>query len=387
MSNEVFANGMEVACQAADGKSVACFPDPCWSPPGPPAGPIVIPYPNTAYAKDLANASTTVFISGKPVAQKNKSCFKTSTGNEPATRAFPMGVITGTIQGKAYFASWSMDVKVEGLNVCRHLDLMTHNHGSVPGNTAAWVYVDQADVGRCEKGSGSHACCKDFRDVERACKPSKKEDERFKDARRDINRRRQKKGKPALEDKCLKARKCVLTSKNKRKEPAIDADAESSGKQTLGDLLGMDDSRGCCPGQTGHHLILDAWLQSGGQRGAGDLCNGSYDEGSAPTVCVEGATQNVGTHGTIHRNTTDIAKRKLGKRIPSCHGGFSMACAIDVAAEAHEKTFGNHCDSKCIKAQLEKYYGDKACKPRAVDQNGKPLVPGEVDVTTTGTID
>jgi len=78
--NEVFANGLEVACKVADGKSVACFPDPCWSPPGPLAGPVVIPYPNTAFAKDLANGSKTVFISGKPVAQKNKSYFKTSTG-------------------------------------------------------------------------------------------------------------------------------------------------------------------------------------------------------------------------------------------------------------------------------------------------------------------
>ena len=33
-----------------------------------------------------------------------------------------------TIKGKAYFTSWSANVKVEGLNVCRHIDQMTHNH-------------------------------------------------------------------------------------------------------------------------------------------------------------------------------------------------------------------------------------------------------------------
>ncbi|MDR0702910.1 MAG: DUF4150 domain-containing protein [Azoarcus sp.] len=30
--------------------------------------------------------------------------------------------------GKAYFTNWSPDVKIEGLNVCRHVDPMTHNH-------------------------------------------------------------------------------------------------------------------------------------------------------------------------------------------------------------------------------------------------------------------
>jgi len=165
--NEVFANGLEVACKVADGKSVACFPDPCWSPPSPPAGPIVIPYPNTAFAKDLANGSKTVFISGKPVAQKNKSYFKTSTGNEPATRKYGMGLITHTIKGKAYFTSWSMDVKVEGFNVCRHTDLMTHNHASTTGNTGPWFYVDT----RNEK----NACRDDKKRIDRECKPGKEE--------------------------------------------------------------------------------------------------------------------------------------------------------------------------------------------------------------------
>jgi hypothetical protein len=31
--------------------------------------------------------------------------------------------------GDAAFVDGSPDVKVEGLNVCRHTDLMTHNHG------------------------------------------------------------------------------------------------------------------------------------------------------------------------------------------------------------------------------------------------------------------
>jgi hypothetical protein len=69
-----------------------------------------------------------VFIKGTAVALKDVSYFSTSTGDEPATEAFQKGVATNVIKGKAYFTNWSSDVKVEGLNVCRHLDLMTHNH-------------------------------------------------------------------------------------------------------------------------------------------------------------------------------------------------------------------------------------------------------------------
>lgn len=158
MANEVFANGLEIACQAADGKSVACFPDVCFTPPSPPAGWIPIPYANTAYAKDTTNGSKTVFISGKPVMKKDLSYFKTSTGNEPA--AGPKGVMSHVKKGKAYFAGWSMNVKVEGQNVDRHTDLMTHNHGSSP-NTGPWFYADTAAT--------KSACAGTRNKAEKAC--------------------------------------------------------------------------------------------------------------------------------------------------------------------------------------------------------------------------
>jgi len=164
MANDVFANGLEIACKAADGKSIAAFPDPCWSPPTPTAGYIVIPYANTTFAKDTANASKTVFITNKPVMKKDVSYFKTSTGNEPATG--PKGVVTGVKKGKAYFVSWSMNVKVEGKNVDRHTDSMTHNHGSMAGNTGVWKYIDTA--------TRRNACKDDFKKVQKKCKPMKK---------------------------------------------------------------------------------------------------------------------------------------------------------------------------------------------------------------------
>lgn len=128
MDTRVYANDNEICSKSADGKVVANAPDVCWSPPGPSAGPVTLPYPNTATAPDLTNGSTSVFICGKEIALKDISCFATSTGNEAATEAFQKGVATHVIKGKAVFIDWSQNVKVEGLNVCRHLDPMTQNH-------------------------------------------------------------------------------------------------------------------------------------------------------------------------------------------------------------------------------------------------------------------
>jgi len=40
-----------------------------------------------------------------------------------------------------------MDVKVEGQNVVRHLDLTTHNHASDPGQTPPHPYLDSSAIG------------------------------------------------------------------------------------------------------------------------------------------------------------------------------------------------------------------------------------------------
>ena len=63
-------------------------------------------------------------ISGQEVMLKDQSIFKKSTGDEAATKSLGMGVVTHAIQGEASFVAWSMDVKIEGQNVDRHLDPM-----------------------------------------------------------------------------------------------------------------------------------------------------------------------------------------------------------------------------------------------------------------------
>lgn len=144
MTNEVYANCREVSCKQAAGKSICAFPDVCFTLPQSPVIPtgVPIPYPNTGMASDTTDGSTTVKISGEEVMLKNKSCFKKSTGDEPGNAPLK-GIVTHQITGKVYFTMWSMDVKIEGENVVRMMDLTTHNHAaSQPGNTPPWPYID-----------------------------------------------------------------------------------------------------------------------------------------------------------------------------------------------------------------------------------------------------
>lgn len=154
MSNEVYANNNEISCKAGAGKVIACFPDVCLSPPTPPAGPVPIPYPVSSFSSDATDGSKSVQINGKEIMLKDKSYFSKCTGDEAATKSLGMGVVSHNISGKVYYAAWSMDVKFEGMNVDRHLDLTTSNHMSPPGNTVTMVEVEgmsvPADVEPCK---------------------------------------------------------------------------------------------------------------------------------------------------------------------------------------------------------------------------------------------
>src|SRR5690242_9139259 len=101
MPRFVFANGNEIAAKSADGASIACQPDVCFSPGAPMPG-VPVPYPNSVFARDLDNLSRTVFIKGTGAALEDKSYFSTSYGDEPATPGMKKGIISGKIQGRAY---------------------------------------------------------------------------------------------------------------------------------------------------------------------------------------------------------------------------------------------------------------------------------------------
>jgi|CXWL01.1.fsa_nt_gi hypothetical protein len=162
MANNVFANGREISCKKADGKTICEFPDVCFTPPENPATPpgVPVPYPNTAFSKDTTEGSKSVKISGQEVMLKNVSYFKTSTGDEAGSAA-KKGIITSTNKGKAYFISWSMDVKYEGKNVVRHLDMTTNNHASpMATGSAPWPFADKQAV---SVGGVCHGVSKDLK--------------------------------------------------------------------------------------------------------------------------------------------------------------------------------------------------------------------------------
>jgi hypothetical protein len=128
VSKNVYANGREVSAGKDANRSLGAMPDVCLSPPSPPAGPIPIPYPNFSAASDTNDGTRTVKIGGEEVGIKDSSNYKKSDGDQAATRSFGMGVVTHTLEGKTVFSAWSFDVKFEGGNAVRQLDLTLHNN-------------------------------------------------------------------------------------------------------------------------------------------------------------------------------------------------------------------------------------------------------------------
>jgi hypothetical protein len=129
MSANVFANGREVSASKDDNQALAAMPDVCLSPPSPPAGPLPLPYPVFSKAADTAEGARSVKIRGDQVGIKSDSNYKQCKGDEAATRSFGMNVGSHCIQGKTIAQAWSFDVKFEGKNAIRLLDLTTSNNG------------------------------------------------------------------------------------------------------------------------------------------------------------------------------------------------------------------------------------------------------------------
>ena len=125
MACTVFANTRGLAHQGSGGRSPV-FPDVCLTPSG--GGPVPIPYPNVALSSDTAQGSKQVTCDGNPICLAD-STFAVSTGDEAGSAG---GVVSGVIKGKAEFVLYSFDVKVEGKNVPRALDLMLHNQKNTP---------------------------------------------------------------------------------------------------------------------------------------------------------------------------------------------------------------------------------------------------------------
>jgi hypothetical protein len=283
-------------------------------------------------ASDCTDGSSSVQISGQEVMLKNQSYFKTSTGDEAG--AAPMkGVITSTNTGKVYFNAWSMDVQVEGENVVRNLDLTTHNHASVPGNTPPWPYMDEIAAPGVTK-----ACEKDLQKEQDACK-GVAEPEPCKGVGMDKPPQTDRDITKPIADRmahlvvcndCLNARRCRLSPYGK------------NAKDDKGEKI----EKKCCPGQTPHHIVEKASFKGMG---------GGYDPDLAPCVCAEGVGHSMGgTHELMHvfQKASTLATLNASPSAPITYGQ-----ARDNGLNAFQQVFPDAgCDPDCIKKQLDSYH-------------------------------
>src|SRR6185312_16860891 len=151
MGVTVGVNGMSVVHADSSGISTA-MPDVCLTP-APPAPPIPTPYPNVAQSSDTASGTKNVKCDGNSICTKDSN-FSTSTGDEAGSVG---GVASGTTKGKAEFVNFSFDVRAEGSNVARAMDLMLHNKKNTPpfpvmqGPVIVVVTSDKPKCGVCEK--------------------------------------------------------------------------------------------------------------------------------------------------------------------------------------------------------------------------------------------
>lgn len=155
MPATVTVNMRTVVHKSSSGVASA-FPDPCKTPT--PGGPIPIPYPNISQSTDTSKGSKKVEMDGNPIMLKDSE-FQMSTGDEAGSAGG--NVITNKIKGPAQFIMYSFDVKVEGQNVPRQLDIMMHNKSSIsgtppfpcvqPGAGAPLVLNSESDPGKLIK--------------------------------------------------------------------------------------------------------------------------------------------------------------------------------------------------------------------------------------------
>ncbi|MUO80207.1 DUF4150 domain-containing protein [Agrobacterium vitis] len=121
MQETVSINGLTLCHKHSDGWVRSTLPDVCRSPDKP------VPYTNTAYARDLAKGTTTVFSHGGAMNGIKGSEFYRSFGDEPGSGG---GVKSGVHLDRATWLSWSPNVFMEGRNVTRLTDRMLLNKGN-----------------------------------------------------------------------------------------------------------------------------------------------------------------------------------------------------------------------------------------------------------------
>ena len=122
---------------------------------------------------------------------------------------------------------------------------------------------------------------------------------------------------------CVRNRRCMLIPYSATKNPA----------QTLR-------GEGCCPGQTGHHVMPESMFK-------GSNCTPSYNGRNAPTICLEGVNNSHGSHGAAHS--------ALKSQLKDITDKISYPDARDYAVKAVMRV-APQCSKKCFEEQLDTYH-------------------------------
>jgi hypothetical protein len=235
-----------------------------------------------------------------------------------------------------------MDVKFEGENVVRHLDLTTGNHACpTPNQPAPWPHASKQAVakgGKCNKKAP-----KDYgNQVKKNCDPD------------------------MYSKSCCdcKGRKCMLMHY---------------------------DPNQCCKGTNGkkltpHHPIPFQDHYQVGARTSGATASqrlagaGTYDGDKAPCICVEGTDHKVlepkkpgkppmhKQHGRLGRAGAHVRDQLPGKTYK--YRQINKKIAKQVAAETG-------CDKDCIQAQLDYYHVHKAKATGDLRKSRQPRKDGD----------
>jgi hypothetical protein len=187
-------------------------------------------------------------------------------------------------------------------------------------------------------------------------------------------------------DPCIQARRCFLVPYKNEERQLPNFETSTSGRNSSGRSnrglfdrgpFNLADSRGCCPGQTGHHVLPDSWLRAPG----GGSCTNGYNKDDAPVACLEGTGNREGSHRQAH----DSIERLIDQ---NGTGPTSMSNAIDMATEAYtaDGAPGEDCNPDCIREQLEDYYADKGCSPVITNTRSGARPTGPSTPSTGGAI-
>ena len=222
------------------------------------------------------------------------------------------------------------------------MDLMTHNHGSMPGNTPPWAFLDSMDVEKIEDDD----CRKQAKTFNEKCRTAL-----------DKSKRKDGKGFAAyqlkkelcVDDDCKEARKCIVTSQ----------------------------SVGCCDGKEAHHVVPAHCFGKPGARKAKASVRKSmmypdcenYKARRAPCICLDGKDEGKKReHAKVHK-ILDESEELIGKEN---NHSWLFKQANKEGCLAISKVTG--CPQKCLEEQSKQMHEDMGIKSDTLlraDSKGK----------------